>query len=119
MFIKELHIAAFGPLCDADFTFEDGLNIIEGNNESGKSAVAMFIKFIFYGLSSRAADGAISDKLRYISWSRGAASGYAVCEISRVLLLCNGSPLYQNLIIISTQAVDALDHKCITASYFS
>ncbi len=82
MFIKELHIAAFGPLCDADFSFEDGLNIIEGNNESGKSAVAMFIKFIFYGLSSRAADGAIADKIRYINWSRGVASGYAVCEIT-------------------------------------
>lgn len=80
MYIKELHIAAFGPVCDKTFKFDRGLNIIEGNNESGKSAVATFIKFIFYGLSSRSADGQLSEKARYINWARGIASGYLVCE---------------------------------------
>ncbi len=82
MYIKELHIAAFGPICDKTFRFDRGLNIIEGNNESGKSAIAMFIKFIFYGLSSRAIDGQLSEKARYVSWSRGLASGYAICEVT-------------------------------------
>lgn len=79
MYIKKLHIKAFGPITNTDLDFERGLNIIEGNNESGKTAVAMFIKFIFYGLSSRASDISISEKERYISWSVGEASGYAVC----------------------------------------
>ncbi|MBR5447967.1 MAG: AAA family ATPase [Clostridia bacterium] len=82
MYIKELHIAAFGPICDKTFKFDRGLNIIEGNNESGKSAIATFIKFIFYGLSSRAVDGQLPEKARYINWSRGIASGYAICEIT-------------------------------------
>ncbi|MBQ6788861.1 MAG: AAA family ATPase [Clostridia bacterium] len=82
MYIKELHIAAFGPVTDKTFKFDRGLNIIEGNNESGKSAIAMFIKFIFYGLSTRAVDGQIPEKARYINWSRGIASGYAICEIT-------------------------------------
>lgn len=82
MYIKELHIAAFGPITDKTFKFDRGLNIIEGNNESGKSAVATFIKFIFYGLSNRAVDGQIPEKARYINWSRGIASGYAICEIT-------------------------------------
>ncbi len=82
MYIKELHIAAFGPITDKTFKFDRGLNIIEGNNESGKSAIATFIKFIFYGLSSRSVDGQVPEKARYINWSRGIASGYAVCEIT-------------------------------------
>lgn len=78
MYIKELHISAFGPIVDRDLTFENSLNIVEGVNESGKSAIAAFIKFIFYGLSSRVTDG-ISEKQRYVNWERGFAAGYAVC----------------------------------------
>ena len=82
MYIKHLHIAAFGPVTDADFSFKNSLNVIEGENESGKSAVAMFIKFIFYGLSAKAADGAdLPEKRKYINWEKGYAAGYAVCVI--------------------------------------
>ena len=80
MYIKELHINAFGPILDAHLTFDRGLNVIEGRNESGKSSVAMFIKFIFYGLSARSTD-AVSERQRYINWSRSVASGYAVVSV--------------------------------------
>lgn len=80
MYIKHLHINAFGPLCDADLSFDRGLNVIEGENESGKSSVAMFIKFIFYGLSARTGDS-LSERQLYVNWSRGVAAGYAVCVI--------------------------------------
>ncbi len=81
MYIEKLHISAFGPLCDADVELGEGLNIIEGANESGKSALAAFIKFIFYGLSSRAA-GDVSERQRYVNWARGYAAGFAVCVVS-------------------------------------
>lgn len=81
MYIKELHINAFGPILDAHLTFDRGLNVIEGRNESGKSSVAMFIKFIFYGLSAKVAD-AVSERQLYINWSRGVASGYAVIAVT-------------------------------------
>ncbi len=77
MYIKELHISSFGPLVDKSFQFADGLNIIEGANESGKSAVATFIKFLFYGLGGRAGDS-LSEKQRYVNWNRGQAAGHAV-----------------------------------------
>jgi len=80
MYIKQLHINAFGPIIDADLTFDRGLNVIEGRNESGKSSVAMFIKFIFYGLSARSTD-AVSERQLYINWSRSVASGYAVLTV--------------------------------------
>lgn len=81
MYIKHLHINAFGPLCDADLTFDRGLNVIEGENESGKSSVAMFIKFIFYGLSARSGE-TLSERQLYVNWSRGVAAGYAVCVVT-------------------------------------
>ena len=53
MIIKQIHIDAFGKLSDTDISLTDGLNIIEGKNESGKSTLGAFIKFIFYGLDSK------------------------------------------------------------------
>ena len=80
MYIKKLHIAAFGTLINRDFSFARGLNIIEGPNESGKTAAAMFIKFIFYGLSG-AKGNPLTERQKYINWKTGNASGYAVCEL--------------------------------------
>ena len=62
MYIKELHIDSFAALKDVTLDFSKGLNIIEGENESGKSSVAMFIKFMMYGLSGRTSDGEMSER---------------------------------------------------------
>lgn len=75
MYIKSIHIDAFGALKDRDIVFGEGLNIIEGKNEAGKSTVAMFIKFMLYGLSGRGSDGDISERRRYVSWDTGSAEG--------------------------------------------
>lgn len=75
MYIKNIHIVSFGALKDRHITFEKGLNIIEGKNEAGKSTVAMFIKFMLYGLSGRGSDGEMSERRRYVSWDTGSAEG--------------------------------------------
>lgn len=80
MQIKKIHIDAFGGLRDAEFELKKGLNIIEGANESGKSSLAMFIKFAFYGLSGRGLGGAVSERRRYVNWETGSAQGYLVIE---------------------------------------
>lgn len=80
MYIKELNIAAFGPILDTRLTFDRGLNIIEGKNESGKTSVAMFVKFIFYGLSARTSDS-VSERRLYVNRDSGVASGYAVFTV--------------------------------------
>ena len=49
MTVNKIKVDSFGSLRDREFTFSDSLNIIEGANESGKTAAAMFIKFMFYG----------------------------------------------------------------------
>ncbi len=70
MIFESLYIRSFGKLNDKKITFSGGVNIIEGENESGKSTLCSFIKFIFYGLPSKT-----EEKLRLISWQTSSASG--------------------------------------------
>ncbi|MBR2848070.1 MAG: AAA family ATPase [Clostridia bacterium] len=76
MYIKKLKIDAFGTLQNREIDLTEGLNIIEGANESGKSATAMFIKFMLYGLSGKSTGGELTERRRYVNWHTGTASGY-------------------------------------------
>ena len=75
MTFESLYIKSFGKLNGKRINFSDGVNIIEGANESGKSTICAFIQFMFYGLPARTAD-----KLRYISWETSLASGSLVMK---------------------------------------
>ncbi len=55
MVINRIHIQRFGALCDRELSVMPGLNIIEGENESGKTTVAAFLRYVFYGVGSNAA----------------------------------------------------------------
>ncbi|MBQ7669821.1 MAG: AAA family ATPase [Clostridia bacterium] len=81
MYIKQLNIKSFGTLTDRVIELDRGLNVISGANECGKSTVAAFIKFIFYGLSGKATGGdGISEKEHYVNWENGLAAGFLVAE---------------------------------------
>ena len=43
MKIKELNIIEFGGLSSRSFSLTNGLNIIEGENETGKSTLWLFV----------------------------------------------------------------------------
>lgn len=53
MKIKELNIIEFGGLTDRHYELSGGLNIFEGNNETGKSTLWSFIKFMLYGIPKK------------------------------------------------------------------
>lgn len=53
MNITELHLIEFGGLKDRRISFSERLNLIEGENEAGKSTVLLFIKFMLYGLGRK------------------------------------------------------------------
>jgi len=78
MTIRRIHISAFGPLRNFDCELYSGMNVIRGDNESGKTSLAMFIKFIFYGLSGRSLDGEPSERKKYVNWDTGSAEGYVI-----------------------------------------
>jgi len=73
--IKELKINAYGKLKNKQIEFEDNINIIQGNNESGKSTLLKFITNIFYGTSKNKKGKEFSDYDRYKPWETEEFSG--------------------------------------------
>ncbi len=78
MIIEKIEIESFAALKNLTLELSDGLNLIEGSNESGKSSIADFIKFVLYGVSGKASDGHISERKRAISFTDSHAGG-ALC----------------------------------------
>ncbi len=74
MKIERIQIASFGRLKDLDLTLGNGINILEGPNESGKTTLATFIRFAFYGLSGKSENG-LSPREQYLSFGTKEASG--------------------------------------------
>lgn len=49
VYIKKMHIYGYGKWTDQVFHFDNGLNVIIGNNEAGKSTLSSFIHSILFG----------------------------------------------------------------------
>ena len=49
MILKELNLISFGKFQNKIISLEEGLNIIYGKNESGKTTIHNFIDGMFYG----------------------------------------------------------------------
>jgi len=67
MRIDELNLAAFGPFTDRMLVFsEQGLHIVYGPNEAGKSSALRGLKALLYGVDERTLDNFLhaNDKLR-------------------------------------------------------
>lgn len=75
MIIKKINIVSFGTLRGFHAELEDGMNIISGANESGKSTILAFIRFIFYGMPSRRSEDGVLEHERALSWADGVAEG--------------------------------------------
>lgn len=75
MIIKKLSIKEFGSLKNKEIYLGGGINLVEGDNESGKSTLLSFIRFLLYGTPRRSASEVVSEKDRYVSWEGGIAEG--------------------------------------------
>ncbi|MDO4788522.1 MAG: AAA family ATPase [Johnsonella sp.] len=76
MRLLELHINGFGKFKNTDIRFSEGVNIIYGYNETGKSTIHSFIRAMFYGMErgrGRARKHDIWSK--YEPWEQGSAYG--------------------------------------------
>ncbi len=76
MKFNKIYIRSFGKLHDISFSLGDGINVFEGENESGKSTLLAFIRFAFYGLPSRRSEEGVLEHERALSWDSGVADGY-------------------------------------------
>jgi len=69
MKIRELYLKNFGKFSDKKVVFRDGVNVIYGENESGKTTIHTFIKSMLFGLERGRGRAALSDTFRlYEPW---------------------------------------------------
>lgn len=80
MKIKSCEIKNFGKLCDKTVDFDDKITVIKGRNESGKSTLSAFIKYVLYGFSGKGRDERNNEKLKYTPWNGLKCSGAVILE---------------------------------------
>ena len=83
MIIRKINITSFGALSGFSAELSDGLNVISGANESGKSTILAFIRFVLYGLPSRRSEEGVLEYDRALSWLDGRAEGSIEIECEK------------------------------------
>ena len=76
MIIRKLGIKGFGKFTDREIHLIDGLNIIYGENEAGKTTIQWFIKGMLFGLEGgREKDGVKPPLKRFKPWKENRYGG--------------------------------------------
>ena len=81
MIIEKIDIRSFGLLKDMTLEFAPTVNIIEGQNEAGKSTIAAFIKYMLFGFDTVESEEVLSERKKRINWQTGTAEGSMVVRI--------------------------------------
>ncbi|MBD7910673.1 MULTISPECIES: AAA family ATPase [Clostridium] len=79
MIIKMLKIDSFAGIEKKIINFEKGLNLIYGENETGKSRIESYIKIMLYGLSPKRGKNE-SDRKKYLPFNNRHIEGELVVE---------------------------------------
>lgn len=82
MQLKNLQINGFGKLENVTVNLKSGLNLIVGENESGKSTITEFIKGIFFGVNRNKAGKDYSDYEKLKPWNDSNFSGKVLYELN-------------------------------------
>lgn len=82
MKIRKIKINSYGKLKEKEINLKDGINIIYGKNEAGKSTLLKFIINTFYGISKNKKGKEYSDFEKYMPWSGEDFSGKIEYELN-------------------------------------
>ena len=75
MKINSIYISAFGGIKNLKLDFNNGFNVILGDNENGKSTVMAFIKMMFYGSDRGSSQIAKNIRKKSAPWDGSAMAG--------------------------------------------
>ncbi|MCK9479246.1 MAG: AAA family ATPase [Firmicutes bacterium] len=75
MIIKNIYIDNFGCLSKVSKTFNEHLNIISSDNETGKSTTAEFIKAMLYGITAGSRSIRANERTRFMPWGQNSMGG--------------------------------------------
>ena len=81
MKIQKIKINGFGKIQNKEWEFNNKINLIQGENESGKSTLLKFILAMFYGTSRNKNGKFLSDFERYKPWNTEEYSGKIEYEL--------------------------------------
>lgn len=101
MKILSLHIDGFGKFHNRDISFQDGLNVVYGKNEAGKSTLHTFIKGMLFGIERQRGRASKNDTYsKFQPWTQsGVYEGYLRVE-------CDGQ-IYRILSAVSRKVTSA------------
>ena len=88
--------ASFGKLQNHTLEFNEGLNIIQAPNETGKSTWCAFLTAMFYGINSREELIARSDEMQLFADASLAAAASAYIELEKTAF----SPIIENILLL-------------------
>ena len=98
MIIEKIDIKSFGALTDMTLDFNEGINVIEGQNEAGKSTIAAFIRYMLFGFDPDD-KAALSERKKRINWTTGTAQGSMIVRVKgkRYLITRTTVPVLDSL----------------------
>lgn len=81
MKLLSLHIEGFGKFHNQDISFTDGLNVVYGQNEAGKSTLHTFIRGMLFGIERQRGRASKKDTyIKYEPWTGGVYEGWLRLE---------------------------------------
>ena len=76
MIIKRVAIKNFGKIHNKSMEFSPGINVLYGENESGKTTTHVFVKSMLYGIQRQRGRAARKDAYTiYLPWENPAVYG--------------------------------------------
>ena len=82
MKINKIKINSYGKLKEKEINLKNGINILYGSNEAGKSTLLRFIVNSFYGISKNKKGKEYSDYEKYLPWVGDEFSGKVEYELN-------------------------------------
>ncbi|PKK40239.1 DNA polymerase III alpha subunit [Clostridiaceae bacterium JG1575] len=86
MILKELHLIAFGGITERTVSLDRGLWMLTGDNGTGKSTLALFIRSMLYGLGEERRKEEVSLREHIVPLQGDLARGRMILETSGRLL---------------------------------
>ena len=102
MRLLELHIDGFGKFHDRTISFNDGINIIYGKNEAGKSTLHTFIRGMLFGIERGRGRAAKNDLYtKYEPWENSGTSLVIIRIKISLLPVSSNSHFFRYLFFIA------------------
>ena len=98
MIIEKIDIKSFGRITDMTLNFSNTVNVIEGDNEAGKSTIAAFIKYMLFGFDSAESEERVSERRKRINWQTGTAAGSMLVTVKGKKYLISRSTTPSNVV---------------------